>query len=121
MCNRGRSNQRISVGRQAQGAWDNSQGAYVVEAIAGEDATLFIVVEMPERRNQHERLEAPGYDSKIYLRPARAPGDNPAQNERGVQRQGQLCLLLTRVPSLLYELGQLFPIALQSRPDVGFC
>jgi hypothetical protein len=121
MCNRGRSNQRISVGRQAQGAWDNGQGAYVVEAIAGEDAPLFVVVEMPQRRNQHERLEAPGCGSKIYLRQTRAPGDNPAQNERGVQRQGQLCLLLTLVRPLLYEPGQLFPIVLQSRPDVGFC
>jgi PRC-barrel domain len=25
MCNRGRSKRRISVGRQAQGAWDNGQ------------------------------------------------------------------------------------------------
>ena|SRR5260221_10456117 len=88
-CNRGRSNQRISVGRQAQGAWDNGPGAYVVEAIAEEDAPLFVVVEMPERRDQHERLEASGYGGKVYLRQARRAGNNPAQNQRGVERQRQ--------------------------------
>lgn len=95
-CNRGRPNQRISVGRQVQGAWDNGQSAwdngqsaYVVEPIAEEDAPLFVVVEMPERRNQHERLEASGYSGKVHLRQARRAGNNPVQNERGVERQRQ--------------------------------
>jgi hypothetical protein len=56
-CNRGRSNQRSSVGRQAQIAWDNDLWCET----RGLMPHLLVVVEMPERRNQHKRLEAPGY------------------------------------------------------------
>jgi hypothetical protein len=84
-------------------------------------AASLVVVEMPERRNQHERLEAPGCGGEVYLRQARGAGHDPVQNEGGVQRQRQHRLLLTVVGTLSYELDGLFPVLVESRPEVGFC
>jgi hypothetical protein len=76
---------------------------------------------MPERRNQHQGREAPGYGGEVYLRQARGAGHNPVQNEGGVQRQRQHRRLLTLVGTLSYELDRLFPVLVESRPEVGFC